>query len=246
MPRASRLHAAPAVSPSRPSCRRRHWPTDSRFLRGTLTHGLLEHLPALPRDPGRRRPRLSSPARARNCRATYARASSRRPWPCCAIRSLRRCSARRAAPRWRSLPRCRTRKAGAGAAADRQDRPPGAGRQYGLIVDYKTNRPPPKDAAQVAEAYTLQLAAYRLAVRAYIPARMSGLPFCGPTARESWRFPRPCSMPNSSGCGSSSRRALTPEGASLRSRHPEHSLAQSAITRGDRSNAWRDLFRVGC
>jgi ATP-dependent helicase/nuclease subunit A len=33
-----------------------------------------------------------------------------------------------------------------------------------LIVDYKTNRPPPKDVGQVAEAYLLQLAAYRLAV----------------------------------------------------------------------------------
>ena len=34
-----------------------------------------------------------------------------------------------------------------------------------LIVDYKTNRPPPRRAEDVAEAYTLQLAAYRLAVR---------------------------------------------------------------------------------
>jgi len=33
-----------------------------------------------------------------------------------------------------------------------------------LIVDYKTNRPPPEDVADVAEAYLLQLAAYRLAV----------------------------------------------------------------------------------
>ncbi|NJO32796.1 MAG: hypothetical protein HC869_06280, partial [Rhodospirillales bacterium] len=34
-----------------------------------------------------------------------------------------------------------------------------------LIVDYKTNRPPPHSVDDVAEAYTLQLAAYRLAVR---------------------------------------------------------------------------------
>ena len=33
-----------------------------------------------------------------------------------------------------------------------------------LIVDYKTNRPPPTDPADVADAYLLQLAAYRLAV----------------------------------------------------------------------------------
>jgi ATP-dependent helicase/nuclease subunit A len=37
------------------------------------------------------------------------------------------------------------------------------------IVDYKTNRPPPKDVAQVAEAYVLQLAAYRLAVQRIYP-----------------------------------------------------------------------------
>jgi ATP-dependent helicase/nuclease subunit A len=34
-----------------------------------------------------------------------------------------------------------------------------------LIVDYKTNRPPPHDVEDVAEAYLLQLAAYRLAVQ---------------------------------------------------------------------------------
>ena len=33
-----------------------------------------------------------------------------------------------------------------------------------LIVDYKTNRPPPTDPAGIAEAYLLQLAAYRLAI----------------------------------------------------------------------------------
>jgi ATP-dependent helicase/nuclease subunit A len=34
-----------------------------------------------------------------------------------------------------------------------------------LIVDYKTNRPPPRRVQDVSDAYTLQLAAYRLAVR---------------------------------------------------------------------------------
>jgi ATP-dependent helicase/nuclease subunit A len=38
-----------------------------------------------------------------------------------------------------------------------------------MIVDYKTNRPPPKDQAGVAEAYLLQLAAYRLAVTRIFP-----------------------------------------------------------------------------
>ena len=34
-----------------------------------------------------------------------------------------------------------------------------------LIVDYKTNRPPPNDAHEIAEAYLLQMAAYRLAIQ---------------------------------------------------------------------------------
>jgi ATP-dependent helicase/nuclease subunit A len=40
-----------------------------------------------------------------------------------------------------------------------------------LIVDFKTNRPPPVNAAQVADAYVLQLAAYRLAVSSVFPGR---------------------------------------------------------------------------
>ena len=38
-----------------------------------------------------------------------------------------------------------------------------------LIVDYKTNRPPPADPAHVADAYLLQLAAYRLGVARIFP-----------------------------------------------------------------------------
>jgi len=38
-----------------------------------------------------------------------------------------------------------------------------------LIVDYKTNRPPPADPAQVPEAYLLQLAAYRIGVARIFP-----------------------------------------------------------------------------
>ncbi len=41
-----------------------------------------------------------------------------------------------------------------------------------MIVDYKTNRPPPASADGVAEAYLLQLAAYRLGVAHVFP----GLP----------------------------------------------------------------------
>ena len=38
-----------------------------------------------------------------------------------------------------------------------------------LIVDYKTNRPPPANQAQVPDAYLLQLAAYRLGVARIFP-----------------------------------------------------------------------------
>jgi ATP-dependent helicase/nuclease subunit A len=40
-----------------------------------------------------------------------------------------------------------------------------------LIVDYKTNRPPPKKVEDVAKAYLFQLAAYRLALREIYPGR---------------------------------------------------------------------------
>jgi ATP-dependent helicase/nuclease subunit A len=40
-----------------------------------------------------------------------------------------------------------------------------------LIVDYKTNRPPPKRVEAVAPAYLLQLAAYRLALAEIYPGR---------------------------------------------------------------------------
>lgn len=39
------------------------------------------------------------------------------------------------------------------------------------IIDYKTNRPPPHDPADVAEAYLLQLAAYKLALAQLYPER---------------------------------------------------------------------------
>ncbi|MEX1059530.1 MAG: PD-(D/E)XK nuclease family protein, partial [Methyloceanibacter sp.] len=38
-----------------------------------------------------------------------------------------------------------------------------------LILDYKTNRPPPKTLAEVAPAYVAQLAAYRTALKGLFP-----------------------------------------------------------------------------
>ena len=51
-----------------------------------------------------------------------------------------------------------------------------------MIVDYKTNRPPPADPTQVPEAYLLQLAAYRLGVARIFPSCRCAPRSCGPTA----------------------------------------------------------------
>jgi ATP-dependent helicase/nuclease subunit A len=40
-----------------------------------------------------------------------------------------------------------------------------------LILDYKTNRPPPSEPGQVALGYIAQLAAYRLTLRGLFPDR---------------------------------------------------------------------------
>ena len=63
-----------------------------------------------------------------------------------------------------------------------------------LIVDYKTNRPPPTNVGQVAAAYLFQLAAYRLALaRNLSRARHYALRCYGPTGRDSWRSRTCCS-----------------------------------------------------
>ena len=121
--------AAPAATPSRRSCRPTALADDSRFLRGTLTHALLEHLPTLPQA-------------AWAAAAEAFVASARRALPRRRAQEHRRRDAGgaarsgvRAAVRPRQPRRGGDRRRGAapagrgpGAAARRQDRPPGAGR----------------------------------------------------------------------------------------------------------------------
>jgi ATP-dependent helicase/nuclease subunit A len=38
-----------------------------------------------------------------------------------------------------------------------------------MVIDYKTNRPPPRDAASVSPAYLFQMATYRAALREIYP-----------------------------------------------------------------------------
>ncbi len=140
---------------------------DYRFLRGTLTHALLEHLPALPRA------RREAAAEA----FIAARGGTRLPD---GVRKgiVAETLAILHEPAFAALfgPDARAEVAiaaeiphpqGRGPAlrlAGKIDRLVREGRSV-LIVDYKTNRPPPHDVAHVADAYLLQLAAYRIAAQ---------------------------------------------------------------------------------
>ena len=114
----------------------------------------------------RRRPAISTQRGQRPPASARARTSPRRRLPSCGRPSSHLCSARRAAPRCRS-----SRSSPTPSARDRRlkligqiDRLVDLGDEV-LIVDYKTNRPPPPKVEQVAAAYLFQLAAYRLALR---------------------------------------------------------------------------------
>jgi ATP-dependent helicase/nuclease subunit A len=138
---------------------------NARFLRGTLTHALLEHLPALPKE------RWAAAAEAFVAgRAAQLPAAVRKGIVAETLTVLRE-------PAFSALfsPDARAEVTIVAEIPHPQGRGPAlrlAGKidrlvREGdtiLIVDYKTNRPPPKEVAQVAEAYLLQLAAYRLAV----------------------------------------------------------------------------------
>jgi ATP-dependent helicase/nuclease subunit A len=138
---------------------------DARFLRGTLTHALLEHLPSL--DPAQwptaaeafvadRAGRLGSKLRRSIVAETLA--VLREP----ALAALFGPQARAEIPIVAEI----THPQGGGRAlrlTGKIDRLVVTGDAV-LIVDYKTNRPPPKEVGEVSDAYLLQLCAYRLAL----------------------------------------------------------------------------------
>lgn len=137
----------------------------SRFLRGTLTHALLEHLPSFPskdwpklakgfieeRGAGltqRTKDSIVKEALAILADATFA--------------PLFGPGSSAEVPVVAEIPR----PEGHGPAlrlTGQIDRLVDAGHEV-LIVDYKTNRPPPRALEEVADAYIYQLAAYRLAL----------------------------------------------------------------------------------
>jgi ATP-dependent helicase/nuclease subunit A len=149
----------PAISPSDPA-------GQHRFLRGTLTHALLQHLPTLERSGWERAAHrfveargavLSARTRASIVAETMAVLTSPQFASLFGPDSIAEVPivAEIAAPGGKG-PTLRLT-----GQIDRLARTS----EGVLIVDYKTNRPPPKRAEDAPDAYVLQLAAYRLALR---------------------------------------------------------------------------------
>jgi ATP-dependent helicase/nuclease subunit A len=153
-------HAEPAALPPGISLDTR------RFLRGTLTHALFEHLPSLPSAIWD-----TAAAGFLDTRGAELPVSTRKGIAREALAVLRHekfaalfgpdsqaevpIVAEIARPDGRGPPLRLT------GQIDRLAR---VGNDV-LIIDYKTNRPPPLEDSGVAEAYLLQLAAYRIAMR---------------------------------------------------------------------------------
>jgi ATP-dependent helicase/nuclease subunit A len=166
----------PVAPPPDPHAEPRRTPVHTRadgprFLRGTLTHALLNYLPALP-DASR----ADAAAAFLELRGRELKPASRRSIVKETLAVLRH-------PEFAPIFGPRSR-AEVPIVADIIGPNGGVVRVNGqidrlvrlenevLIVDYKTNRPPPRRAEDVAETYLLQLAAYRLAVSRVFP----GLP----------------------------------------------------------------------
>ena len=144
--------------------------SDYRFLRGTITHALLQYLPDL--DPTRweeaakgfvahRGEGLRHSVRDGIVQETLAILRAPGLAPLFGPDSLAEVSivAEVPAPNGKGLPL---------QIAGQIDRLALIGDEA-LLVDYKSNRPPPHEPEKVADAYLLQLAAYQLAVRQCMP-----------------------------------------------------------------------------
>jgi len=146
--------------------------SEQRFLRGTLTHALLQHLPAVAVNEreaiatafvAKRGEALQRKVRASIVHETLAILSSADFAPLFGPNSIAEVPIAAVIPR----------PNGQGPALDLSgqiDRLAVTNDEV-LIVDYKTNRPPPSDVRFVAGAYLYQLAAYRLALREIYPGR---------------------------------------------------------------------------
>jgi ATP-dependent helicase/nuclease subunit A len=143
---------------------------DGRFLRGTLTHALLEHLPNLPGDKWRAAAEAFLESRAAQLSAQVRKDIANETLAVLDDPAL--------APLFGPGSRAEVTIA---AEVVHPGRPGALMRLTGkidrlvhtgdavLIVDYKTNRPPPANPEQVPDAYLLQLAAYRVGVARIFP-----------------------------------------------------------------------------
>lgn len=143
---------------------------DNRFLRGTLTHALLQYLPEIPEAKRKaaaaayvekRGAPLSKRVRSQIVSETLAVMTGGD------FAELFSDHSRAEVPVSAVLPRPH----GTGPAlrlTGQIDRLVVTGKDV-MIVDYKTNRPPPHKVARVAPAYLFQLAAYTLALREIYP-----------------------------------------------------------------------------
>jgi ATP-dependent helicase/nuclease subunit A len=144
---------------------------DQRFLRGNLTHALLEHLPEVPQRGwstaaeaflARHGAQLTADARRQVAAETLAILQD------AALAPLFGPDSRAEVPIVAKL----APPDGSGPAlvlTGKIDRLVKTDSSV-LILDYKTNRPPPADPQSVADAYLFQLAAYRLGVAQIFPA----------------------------------------------------------------------------
>ncbi len=157
---------AAADRPARPAVRGTGIGGENRFLRGTLTHTLLQYLPTCPQADWKRAATafletrgsaLPSRVRTSIVRETIAVLTDPGFAPVFGPRSRAEVAIIAEIPS----------PAGAGPPlriAGQIDRLVELDGEI-LIVDYKTNRPPPLDLSEVPLAYVHQLAAYRLAVQ---------------------------------------------------------------------------------
>ncbi len=139
---------------------------NKRFLRGTLTHALLEHLPGLPASGWEK-----AAAGYLKLRASELTAATRHS---IAAEALAILGHEKFAPIFGPDSQAEVpivaeiaRPSGKGPPlrlTGQIDRLVRTGDRV-LIIDYKTNRPPPREVLGVAEAYLYQLAAYRLALQ---------------------------------------------------------------------------------
>ena len=144
----------------------------NRFLRGTLTHALLEHLPNFPAHAWEKAARAFVEARGRELAPSVRESIASETLAILASSDFAQLFG----------PQSRAEVAIVAEIPSPDGRGPAlklngqidrlaVGADFVYVIDYKTNRLPPGDVSQVADAYLLQLAAYRLALAQMFPQK---------------------------------------------------------------------------